>query len=360
MKLRIEAASSILDYSRIAFEIQKDWKLRIGEPEIWYRGVGDVKYKLLPGAYRSSNFNNWDEWTRCNDYKSFAVSYLDFHPSDEWDWYYVMQHYGLPTRLLDWTESQLIAAYFAADAWQEDRNSVPCVWMIDAASVNKESYGVWELPFPQGDFTKHWLPNASWNDARVRTFEYNGVVYDNQNPIAITPRRTSPRIVGQQGMFTIHGKTQKPIEDLFAFTESAEMIVKIEFKGVSRTDLLEELRVLGISKSLLFPELPSIADDLKNRYIFANALASAGTQQKESEMAKKKIRKKAKRKVATKKAAKRKASKKKAVKKKAPKRKKKAPKRKKKAAKKKAVKKKAAKKKKKKAPKPVKARRKSG
>jgi FRG domain len=60
-------------------------------------------------------------------------------PQNSWDWYFTMQHFGAPARLLDWTEGVLIALYFVVkDSSGEDD---PAIWALDPWWLNKPVVG---------------------------------------------------------------------------------------------------------------------------------------------------------------------------------------------------------------------------
>jgi len=65
---------------------------------------------------------------------------VDGIPKDEWDWIFLMQHYRAPTRLLDWSESPLVALYFAlVDKLQEDSDGA--LWCMDPIALNRIANG---------------------------------------------------------------------------------------------------------------------------------------------------------------------------------------------------------------------------
>ena len=247
-------------------KLRKDWYPDDPMPEIWFRGAENRALKLLPGAYWRPKC---DERSLVVSFRSMVPSYLNREPTDEWEWYYLMQHYGLPTRLLDWTESPLVALYFALA--KPSAGEGPCVWVMDPVALNRVAQGfsddtiIAPLSNDPDSPTRYWLPDRCRRGMSPHTFDGASGYRDNTKPLAVFPKRYNPRIVAQRGVFTIHGTEEVAIDDLMAASPDPR-IARFCFDGAQQQELSRDLYAMGVSKSALFPEPQSVAEDLRQLY----------------------------------------------------------------------------------------------
>lgn len=244
--------STLGEYIGAVNKVQAQWsKQENGEFVFpWFRGQSNDLYSLLPGICREDGLCENEDSYR-HDFQQKGYPYLTDTafglPVTDWEWYFLMQHYGLPTRLLDWSEGSLIALYFALFYKANDDYSNSCVWMLNPFDLNRKLH---KRPviflFSDKEVTKY-LPGI-WS--------YKSLP---EHPIAFQPAFKSKRIAAQKGCFTIHGKNQKPLEDLDELSGSLQ---KISIKYFN-TDLIKgELIMAGITESTLFPELSGLAREL--------------------------------------------------------------------------------------------------
>src|ERR1700722_19231261 len=108
-----------------------------------FRGQTSAAWRLEPSierlekAYSRGFRYNAEEYVR-EAFKRRAHHYLRHFPRDaeELEWMALMRHHGAPTRLLDWTRSPYVAAFFAVAEARDDASSA--IWAVDAGAINRE------------------------------------------------------------------------------------------------------------------------------------------------------------------------------------------------------------------------------
>ena len=192
---------------------------------------------------------------------------------DEWEWYFLARHHHVPTRLLDWSESLVVAVRFALSEYCDevgDRVALdsarrqapgadqfdefsPCVWLLDAGGLNQYSVGRDVNILPGGDLAAPYLPSKMADSESGRL------------PIALLPRRSNPRLAAQRGMFTVHGADQRPLDEL-AIADALEKpnfpLARIVLNRGRLAHLLYELEVAGIDRFGLFPDLYRVGEQV--------------------------------------------------------------------------------------------------
>jgi len=256
------AIKRISELSRFIEEVERiisDWSPD-REFYPWFRGVPDTSYPLIPRLYRPEckTILEWDKEGEIRlDFKRDAWPYLPAtarERDNEWERYFLMQHYGLLTRLLDWSQSALVALYFAVrEPFGKNRGKDAAVWVLDPYELNdkvlKKGPQLFRLFRPGDQEIEKYLP-----DPRKRPSPPLP-----RRPIALEAPFHSEYIAAQKGVFTLHGKSQKGLETYKGFNR---YLMKIEIIGEAVPKLKEQLSVAGISEARVFPDLQHVCRDL--------------------------------------------------------------------------------------------------
>ena len=161
-----------------------------------------------------------------------------------------MQHYGVPTRLLDWSENLFIALHFALRNAQ-DQSDPPIVWCLDPIAWNRATPVLSEYG-PQ-------IHVLTTTDEESEPYRPETNRKRNKSPVAIFGTHNSSRIVAQRGTFMVWGEDSKNLED-FAGDSTAKLTC-YELKGEIKS-LQNDLNALGFGETMIFPDLGSLATEL--------------------------------------------------------------------------------------------------
>ncbi len=217
----------------------------------WFRGQANAKWNLLPGFYRTEHVVS--ETTLMNRFRQSAAMLTESLPRNSFDWLFLMQHYGVQTRLLDWTESPLVALYFAVSEFENHPNTDAAIWCLWPTKLNLNAN-------ISDKNERDYIP--SLEDEELMTYSTESVRANERwayFPVATIATRNNPRIQAQMGTFTIHHNKRIAIEDVGDKTHIQKYIIP----AGDRELVLKDLRLLGFNKFSLFPELASVGDALK-------------------------------------------------------------------------------------------------
>ena len=188
-----------------------------------FRGQSNTNWSLIPKAGRRE-YGRKDDQKLLRQWERAAVRHLQLNGLSVWGRLAAAQHYGLPTRLLDWTHNPLVAAFFAVVANPENDGAV------FALRITKRIKHEDISPFAMENVVKYFQPDLS-----------------------------SPRVSNQQGHFTVHCP---PRIELNEETSEGNRIEKIVVAADYKEGFVFELNFYGINYMTIFPDLDGVSRHL--------------------------------------------------------------------------------------------------
>lgn len=240
-------ANSYQDVYTIVSEIKQKY---FRDTEMWFRGQGVNTYLLKPSLFRTQKGVD-KEREIFQEYRRLVTG-LGLNHDNEWKVIIDMQHYGIPTRLLDWTNNLGVALYFATNS---SVNGTPMsLYIMNPIELNRLS-------------SKNGIPILP-NDTMGLSYVGNYVNKDPfpaRYPIAVKCDDVNSRVKAQSGMFTIHGEEDQEtdIDIITTLLDKKSAIYKIDISSDAYDSLKEYFEINGIKDYTIFPDLQGITRYLR-------------------------------------------------------------------------------------------------
>jgi hypothetical protein len=242
---------------------------RRAKPGWIYRGHREANWKLETSFERCCRLNgirpkHWEQLEQ-ELLREFRRAYHQYSPSAPHrravlEWMSLMQHHGAPTRLLDFTYSIQVAAYFAIEAADEDSAiwAVNAAWAMERSSealiaAGKPVKKVEALPMPWREGTEAAILPELLFESPVKC------------AIPVNPFRLNDRLRTQRGVFLAPGHIRQSfMQNLEALPghDRAEHVIRIVVPKTQRRDLLRALHNVNVTRQSLFPGLDGYAGTL--------------------------------------------------------------------------------------------------
>jgi hypothetical protein len=256
MSERQLVANNIPEFLEIVSDLSNQWFRKEKTWGPWFRGHRDATWSLTPTLYRDEpplrGIRVVEDEIR-QEFLMRAPSLSAERPQNSWEWYFLMQHSGAPTRLLDWTEGALIALFFAVRNKMDKSDAA--VWALDPWKLNEFVLHVDEVIPPGAEAGlfktdanryKPWLPDRYQESIELEV----------ELPVAVYPTHFARRISSQRSCFTIHGSARNGFDGLPE--EVSKRLVKILVPGSAAREIDSHLSVAGIDEITIFPDLDGL------------------------------------------------------------------------------------------------------
>lgn len=189
-----------------------------------------------------------------------ARAYIKSKPAHLWEWLVIAQHRGLPTRLLDWTYSPLIAAHFAVLGGNP--NTDRAIWKLNWKYIHEKFH------------VKPYILNAYEFNNELKEHNINSLwnlmtgSREIKDPFVclVEPSALDPRVVTQSATFTICSDKSKSIDSILLNHDLSHSMVKYIIPADRVDYIRDQLDICSIDERHMFPDLSGVASELARYY----------------------------------------------------------------------------------------------
>ena len=269
----IAKADNWVDFTQWHESLKGSWGFRGQRSSEWFLHSSLDRAVEVSGAGLNFSFVTHVDRKATEDrllfkFRQRAHQYLRHQPDDHdlISWLALMQHHGVPTRLLDWTRSPYVAAYFAFEAQAAE----PCaIWAVDLDWLKRRGSRLLQSA------RKGLIPD----NLSVRAKYLNNLLSEPEDPdedpaknamiIEVEPARTDAWMTSQQGFFLCKRYPRATFNQLLMsmmlHPELVEVptVRKLELGADLRIEFLKKLRSANIHRGSLFPDLDGFSQFLR-------------------------------------------------------------------------------------------------
>lgn len=287
--------TNITQLFEILNKLSSSYPQRPTESPFIYRGVSDNSFSLIPSIFRQVEDQIEDddfqqpikndnylahstEKTILQDFITQASGYIkDVLKDDYLHWAEYAQHFGAPTRLLDWTSNPLVAMFFACI---NNKNNDTALWIL-----HKENYYNYRIKHSKYSNEEKEIINKLSDQELFNSFFDDKNKMDLKYPLIYKPYYVDSRMEVQSSVFMFWGTYQEPLENMvtkenylvfqdpirgvvYGEKETQELLLKLIIPKSSKQSVIRQLEMLGINYKTLFPGIDGIGKYIEHKYRF--------------------------------------------------------------------------------------------
>src|SRR5687768_5848308 len=234
--------------------------------ENWaFRGQINARWPLRTAIERSDfiRLKNGIEVEFVAEFQRGARNYLhkDELPEHLIEWLALMQHHGAPTRLLDFSRSPFIAAYFAYEQCFVQNDINVAVWAINLNFLREKALEELETEFSI---------DIKENKNLINEKLFEKIFFENNRNLVfpVDPFKMNRRYSLQQSTFVSTGNSNESYINQLNFLgqEISKAVIRIELPSILQKEVLRDLQRMNLNRASLFPDLDGYAASLRLRY----------------------------------------------------------------------------------------------
>ncbi|HDS2392640.1 MULTISPECIES: FRG domain-containing protein [Klebsiella pneumoniae complex] len=275
----LDESGSVVRIKKVSQFLDELEKISLPSSSMFYfRGHSSYLYKMEPGIYRKPDLINNEDVI----YNELLVRCPgDFaHTASTFEILVKMQHYSLPTRLLDITTNPLIALYFACSSYKTDSYdgevkilNIPtdevkyfdsdAVTVISNIAKQKRTFSTACLD-TENDKLIHFMDDIK----REKSYFVNRIKKATlTSVVCVKPKLNNARIIRQDGAFLIFGmKSDKSKPAAIPSKYQLENGTRFFIDKKSKESILAQLEKIGINEATIYPEIDKVSTYVSNRY----------------------------------------------------------------------------------------------